>query len=73
MVMSQEMSPLTSAKDGVKTTKEQLGEEEHTVLGEAAPGDFTTPKAPLAALDCMELLLAAESLENMRWWAQVCK
>lgn len=54
--MSQKMSPLTSAKDGIKTTKEQLGEEEHTALGEAAPGDFTTPKAPLATLDCVEFL-----------------
>lgn len=41
--MSQEMSLLTSAKDGVKTSKEHLGEEEHTVLREAVPHDFATP------------------------------
>lgn len=67
MVMSQETSLLTSAKDGVKTPKEHLGNEEHTVLGEAIPHDFTTLQTPLAALDCVELLRADESLENMGW------
>ena len=43
MVMTQETSLLISAKDGVKTPKEHLGETEHMVLGEAAPRDFTTP------------------------------
>lgn len=54
MVISQEMSLLTSAKDGVKTPKEHLREKEHTVLGEALTSQ--PPKAPLAALDHVKFL-----------------
>lgn len=71
MVISQEMSLLTSAKDGAKTPKEHLREKEHTVLGEALTSQ--PPKAPLAALDRVKFLWAAESLENMACCTKVCK
>jgi len=66
MVTSQEISFLTSAKDGVKMPKEHLGEEGHTVLGEAAPHDFTTTQKHL--LPPWTVWSSYEVLHLLRTW-----
>lgn len=54
--MSQEMSLLSSAKDGVETLKENLGEEVYAVLGHVTLAPPQSPSCSLALWISYELL-----------------